>query len=92
MYNTLYTFHWQEPILFSCSVAENIAYGAVDPSTVTLQQIEEAARKANAYRFVTGFPQGFDTLVGERGLMLSGEEPAFWLRNHSLQMRNLAFG
>ena len=56
-------------------MAENIAYGAVDTSTVTLQQIEDAARKANAYNFVTAFPHGFDTLVGERGLMLSGRKP-----------------
>lgn len=62
----------QEPILFSCSVAENIAYGAVNPETVTLQQIEDAARKANAYNFVSAFPSGLDTLVGERGMMLSG--------------------
>ena len=62
----------QEPILFSCSVAENIAYGATDPDCVSLQQIEEAARKANAYHFVSAFPQGFDTMVGERGMMLSG--------------------
>ena len=47
----------------------------MDTSTVTPQQIEDAARKANAYNFVTAFPQGFDTLVGERGLMLSGKKP-----------------
>lgn len=62
----------QEPILFACSVAENIAYGAVNPDAVTLSQIEDAARKANALNFVHGFPKGFDTVVGERGLMLSG--------------------
>lgn len=62
----------QEPVLFSCSVGENIAYGAVDPSTVTLKEVEDAAAKANALFFVQSFPQGFDTLVGERGLMLSG--------------------
>jgi ATP-binding cassette subfamily B (MDR/TAP) protein 10 len=59
-------------VLFSCSVAENIAYGAKDPSQVTLEQIENAARKANAWNFIDSFPQGYDTLVGERGLMLSG--------------------
>ncbi|KAK7488683.1 hypothetical protein BaRGS_00020136 [Batillaria attramentaria] len=62
----------QEPILFSCSVAENIAYGAINPDSVTPQQIEDAARKANAFNFVRNFPDGFETLVGERGLMLSG--------------------
>ncbi|XP_064621252.1 ATP-binding cassette sub-family B member 10, mitochondrial-like [Lineus longissimus] len=62
----------QEPVLFSSSVAENIAYGASDVSKVTHEQIVEAAKKANAYNFVSGFEKGFDTLVGERGLMLSG--------------------
>lgn len=74
--NVLIAF--QEPILFSCSVGENIAYGATDPDSVTLHQIEEAARKANAYSFVKGFPEGFDTLVGERGLMLSGRVKYRW--------------
>lgn len=62
----------QEPSLFSTSIAENIAYGAVDPSKVTPEEIIEAAKKANAYNFIQGFPQGLDTLVGERGVMLSG--------------------
>ncbi|KAK3596017.1 hypothetical protein CHS0354_032540 [Potamilus streckersoni] len=62
----------QEPILFSCSVAENIAYGSLDPSSATMEMIIEAAKKANAYNFVQAFPEGFDTMVGERGLMLSG--------------------
>ncbi|XP_074645282.1 ATP-binding cassette sub-family B member 10, mitochondrial-like [Tubulanus polymorphus] len=62
----------QEPVLFSCSVAENIAYGAFDPDSVTTEDITEAAKKANAFNFVNNFPDGFDTLVGERGLMLSG--------------------
>ncbi|XP_060068390.1 ATP-binding cassette sub-family B member 10, mitochondrial-like [Ylistrum balloti] len=62
----------QEPILFSCTVAENIAYGAPDPTKVTQEAIEEAARKANAYNFIQTFPEGFNTMVGERGLMLSG--------------------
>ncbi|XP_069117773.1 ATP-binding cassette sub-family B member 10, mitochondrial-like [Argopecten irradians] len=62
----------QEPVLFSCSVAENIAYGAQDPTKVTPEDIEEAARKANAYNFIKTFPDGFNTMVGERGIMLSG--------------------
>jgi ABC-type transport system involved in cytochrome bd biosynthesis fused ATPase/permease subunit len=64
--------HLQEPALFSCSIADNIKYGASDPSTVTMEMIEDAARKANAYMFIRNFPQQFDTLVGERGLSLSG--------------------
>lgn len=62
----------QEPVLFSCSVSENIAYGAQDCTQVTQEAIEDAARKANAYGFIKRFPDGFNTLVGERGLMLSG--------------------
>ena len=61
-------------MLFSCSVADNIKYGSRDPSSVTMEMIEDAARQAYAYDFVMGFPQGFDTLVGERGLMLSGSK------------------
>jgi len=62
----------QEPTLFSTSVSDNILYGAVDPSSVTTEQIFEAARMANAFEFIQGFSKGFDTLVGERGIMLSG--------------------
>ncbi|XP_035256525.1 ATP-binding cassette sub-family B member 10, mitochondrial isoform X1 [Anguilla anguilla] len=62
----------QEPVLFSCSVAENIAYGAADPSLVTAQDVQRAAHMANAYTFVQDFPQGFQTLVGEKGVLLSG--------------------
>uniref|UniRef100_A0A3B3X5I7 ATP-binding cassette, sub-family B (MDR/TAP), member 10 n=1 Tax=Poecilia mexicana TaxID=48701 RepID=A0A3B3X5I7_9TELE len=57
----------QEPILFSCSIKENIAYGAVDPDAVTIQDIHSAARVANAYDFIQSFPKGFDTVVGEKG-------------------------
>ncbi|XP_023849263.1 ATP-binding cassette sub-family B member 10, mitochondrial [Salvelinus sp. IW2-2015] len=62
----------QEPVLFSCSIAENIAYGAPDSGTVTVQEIHRAAQIANAYEFVRGFPKGFDTVVGEKGVLLSG--------------------
>ncbi|XP_055746054.1 ATP-binding cassette sub-family B member 10, mitochondrial [Salvelinus fontinalis] len=62
----------QEPVLFSCSIAENIAYGAPDSGTVTIQEIHRAAQIANAYEFVRGFPKGFDTVVGEKGVLLSG--------------------
>lgn len=66
----------QEPVLFSCSIAENIAYGAPDSGTVTVQEIHRAAQIANAYEFVRGFPKGFDTVVGEKGVLLSGETNA----------------
>jgi ABC-type multidrug transport system fused ATPase/permease subunit len=58
-----------DPFLFSATVAENIAYGRPD---ATQEQIEEAARRAQAYDFVSALPQGFQTRVGERGLSLSG--------------------
>uniref|UniRef100_A0A3B5AWZ1 ATP-binding cassette sub-family B member 10, mitochondrial n=1 Tax=Stegastes partitus TaxID=144197 RepID=A0A3B5AWZ1_9TELE len=62
----------QEPVLFSCSIRDNIAYGAVDPDAVTTEDIYRAARVANAYDFVQRFPKGFDTVVGEKGVLLSG--------------------
>ncbi|KAJ8308440.1 hypothetical protein KUTeg_013314 [Tegillarca granosa] len=52
----------QEPILFSCSVAENILYGSHDKESLTMEDIEQAAKKANAYNFIKSFPKGFDTL------------------------------
>ena len=52
------------------TIGENISYGA--PNEVTTEQIVEAAKKANAYKFIKEFPDGFDTMVGERGQMLSG--------------------
>lgn len=63
----------QEPVLFSCSIRDNIAYGAVDPDAVTTEDIYRAARVANAYNFIQTFPKGFDTVVGEKGVLLSGE-------------------
>ncbi len=59
----------QEPILFSTTIAENIRYGRPGASR---EEIEAAARAANAHGFVIGFPQGYETLVGERGVQLSG--------------------
>ncbi len=61
----------QEPFLFHGTVAENIAYGNPD---ATLDQIISSARAANAHDFIVGFPDGYDTLVGERGQSLSGGE------------------
>ena len=59
----------QEPLLFHRSVRENIAYGRPD---ATDAEIEEAAKKASAYDFIVGLKDGFDTMVGERGIKLSG--------------------
>jgi ATP-binding cassette subfamily B protein len=58
-----------DPFLFSATVAENIAYARPE---ATRQEIEEAARSAQAYEFIERLPQGFQTRVGERGLTLSG--------------------
>ncbi len=59
----------QETLLFRASIAENISYGA---EQATREQIIEAAREANAHEFITELPDGYDTLVGERGSTLSG--------------------
>ena len=61
----------QEPFLFFGSIAENIAYGRPDASR---QEIVAAARAANAHEFILRLPQGYDSLVGERGQSLSGGE------------------
>lgn len=60
----------QEPFLFSATIRDNIAYG-IDRE-VSQAEIEAAARAAAAHDFITSFPQGYDTLVGERGVTLSG--------------------
>lgn len=58
--------------MFSCSIAENIAYGADDPASVTAVQVERVADVANATAFIRSFPHGFSTVVGEKGVLLSG--------------------
>ena len=59
----------QEVILFGGTIRENIAYGKINASD---EEIIDAAKKANAYDFISSFPDGLDTLVGERGIQLSG--------------------
>lgn len=59
----------QEPLLFHRSLAENISYGK---PTATMKEIVDAAKKANAHNFIQELPDGYDTLVGERGVKLSG--------------------
>ena len=59
----------QEVLLFGGSIAENIAYGKPGASA---EEIEQAARQANAHEFIQGFPEGYATLVGDRGIKLSG--------------------
>ncbi|RYU82207.1 ATP-binding cassette domain-containing protein [Hymenobacter persicinus] len=59
----------QETLLFGGTIRENIAYGKTD---ATDEEIILAARKANAWQFISTFPEGLDTIVGERGVKLSG--------------------
>lgn len=59
----------QEVILFGGTIRENIAYGKPE---ATEEEVREAARKANALGFIEGFPEKFETVVGERGVKLSG--------------------
>ncbi|MDQ2799530.1 MAG: ABC transporter ATP-binding protein/permease, partial [Armatimonadota bacterium] len=61
----------QEPFLFNGTVADNIAYGKPGAS---LEEIMEAAKAANAHNFILAKPDGYDTMVGERGAKLSGGE------------------
>lgn len=69
----------QEPVLFSCSIRDNIAHGVSSSSSSegssskpTQEQIEEAAKMANAHDFIMSFPDGYDTQVGDKGSKLSG--------------------
>ena len=59
----------QEVILFGGTIKENILYGKIE---ATESELTEAARKANALQFIQSFPDGFNTVVGERGVKLSG--------------------
>lgn len=61
----------QETILFNTSIRDNITYGM---GAVEESHLEEAARIAYAYDFITALPRGFDTVIGERGVKLSGGE------------------
>uniref|UniRef100_A0A7N6B0Q5 ATP-binding cassette, sub-family B (MDR/TAP), member 4 n=1 Tax=Anabas testudineus TaxID=64144 RepID=A0A7N6B0Q5_ANATE len=61
----------QEPVLFDCTLAENIAYGD-NSRTVTQEEIEAAAKAANIHSFIEGLPQKYDTQAGDKGTQLSG--------------------
>ncbi|CAF4609428.1 unnamed protein product [Rotaria sp. Silwood1] len=61
----------QEPVLFDMSIYENIRFGKVN---ATKEEIEQAAREANAHHFIMQLPDKYATLVGERGVQLSGGE------------------
>ena len=59
----------QDPFLFSATVRENIAFGRAD---ATDEEVERAARLAQAHEFIEALPEGYDTVIGERGITLSG--------------------
>ena len=59
----------QEPVLFDTTITENIRYGKED---ATMEEILEAAKKANAHDFITMLPDGYETDVGSKGTQLSG--------------------
>jgi subfamily B ATP-binding cassette protein MsbA len=61
----------QESVLFAISIADNVRYGRLE---ATQQEVEQACRAANAHDFISRLPQGYDTVVGERGATLSGGE------------------
>src|SRR6266705_2598323 len=61
----------QEPVLFPTSIAENIAYARPE---ATDEEVVAAAKAANAHEFISSLPEGYQTLVGERGMRLSGGE------------------
>lgn len=59
----------QDPVIFAASAAENIRFGRPDASDA---EVQEAARAAAAHEFITALPEGYDSYLGERGVMLSG--------------------
>jgi ATP-binding cassette, subfamily B, bacterial len=61
----------QEPLLFSGTIEDNIRYGKLDAGE---EEVREAARAANAHDFISGLPNGYGTVTGERGAQLSGGE------------------
>ena len=74
-YHSLVSLVGQEPVLFARSVKGNITYGMGNPGEtdpVSMEDVLEASRTANADGFVSNMPEGYDTEVGERGVQLSG--------------------
>lgn len=62
----------QEPVLFSMSIRDNIRYGHPSYDDISQEEVELAAKQANAHDFIVSLPDSYDTLVGERGAHLSG--------------------
>jgi ATP-binding cassette subfamily B protein len=66
-------FVQQEPQLFGLTIRQNVCYGILEnEQSITDEEVYEACRKANAHDFIQEWPNGYDTLVGERGVKLSG--------------------
>src|SRR5205085_1600044 len=61
----------QEPVLFNDTIAANVRFGKPDASAI---EIEEACRLANIHDFIASLPEGYETVVGERGVKMSGGE------------------
>lgn len=64
----------QEPSLFGVSIRDNLTYGLseADAAKITQEELESVCRDANAHEFISSWPDGYDTMVGERGVTLSG--------------------
>ncbi|XP_067138063.1 ATP-binding cassette sub-family B member 10, mitochondrial-like [Centruroides vittatus] len=62
----------QDPVLFSCSIRDNVVFGLSDSSNAIEEKVVHSLKEANAWEFIKQFPQGLNTIVGERGVMLSG--------------------
>ena len=61
----------QEPVLFDRTISDNIKYGD-NEREVSMEEVMDAARRANIHNFVTSLPSGYDTKVGSKGTQLSG--------------------
>ena len=61
----------QEPVLFACTIRENLSY-AIGVENTTPEQIESAAKAANCHNFIMELPNGYNTILGEKGVSLSG--------------------
>jgi len=68
-YRLLIAFVPQDILLFGGTIFDNIAYGRPGAD---IDEVKAAAVKANAHEFISGFPEGYNTMVGERGIQLSG--------------------
>lgn len=78
----------QEPVLFGGSIKENISF-SLEGSDIDMERIIEAAKLANAHDFIMTFENGYDTIVGERGIRLSGGQKQS--RQQSIKIPTLLF-